>query len=92
MNDTKTPILLVETINWTSVAKWQANQLSSLQSFSLWQKDWESLNHNKFMTHYSADYFSNGRDYKSNNYNFISDKELYWKKDSDAYWRIIFES
>lgn len=32
------------------------------------------------------------QDYKSNNYNSVSEKELYWIKDEDAVWRIVFES
>ncbi len=32
------------------------------------------------------------QDYKSNNYNSITEKELYWTKDDDGEWRILFES
>ncbi len=131
-----TPILLVKNISWISSEQWQANQLDMLQHFSMWQKDWESLNHDKFMSHYSPDYFVDGRnfkqvsghkkwvnrkktfvrmeysnlnifkypgeenlrllqftqDYQSNNYNSVSEKELYWIKDADGVWRIVFES
>ncbi len=132
----KTPVLLVKSINWISQEEWQQAQLKTLQTFSLWQQDWESLNHKSYMSHYSADYFVDGRnlkqiaghkkwvnrkkdfvkmefsnlnifqypgeqnlrllefvqDYKSNNFNSVSDKQLYWKKDADGVWRIIFES
>ncbi len=131
-----TPVLLVKNISWISSEQWQKNQLQMLQDFTAWQKDWESLDHDKLMTHYSPNYFVDGRnykqvaghkkwvsrkkeyihmeytnlsiykypgeedlrllkftqDYKSNNYNSVTEKELYWVKDSDGIWRIVFES
>lgn len=134
--ETNTPVLLVEDITWVTTEEWQQEQLKTLQSFSLWQKDWESMNVDKLMSHYSKDYLVDGRnlkqitghkkwvnrkkeyirmeysnlsifqypgeeglrllkftqDYQSNNYNSISEKELYWTKDNDGQWRIVFES
>ncbi len=134
--DISTPVLLVKNISWINTEQWQAQQIKALQNFSLWQKDWESLDHDQLMTHYSLDYLVDGRnykqiaghkkwvnrkkeyihmeysnlsifkypgetnlrllqftqDYKSNNYNSISEKELYWTKDDDEVWRIVFES
>lgn len=134
--ETKTPVLLVKNITWIKTEQWQSQQLKTLQDFSLWQKDWESLDHDQLMTHYSPNYLVDGRnykqiaghkkwvnrkkeyinmeysnlsvfqypgetslrllqftqDYKSNNYNSVTEKELYWIKDNDGEWRIIFES
>jgi murein L,D-transpeptidase YafK len=134
--DLSTPVLLVKSISWINSDQWQANQFNALQNFSVWQRDWESLDHNKLMTHYSSDYLVDGRnlkqiaghkkwvnrkkeyvhmeysnlnifqypgesnlrllqftqDYKSNNYNSVTEKELYWIKDDDGIWRIVFES
>lgn len=131
-----TPVLLVKNISWINTEQWQAQQLKALQNFSLWQKDWESLNHDQLMTHYSPNYLVDGRnlkqiaghkkwvnrkkefvhmeysnlsiykypgetglrllkftqDYKSNNFNSLTEKELYWLKDEDNVWRIVFES
>lgn len=132
----KTPVLLVENIEWIKSEQWQANQREILQTFSQWQQDWQSLNHQNYISHYSTEYFVDGRnlkqmsnhkkwvnrkkefihieysnlnifkypgetnlrlleyeqDYKSNNFNSISQKELFWKKDVDGQWRIVFES
>jgi len=134
--ETHTPVLLVKSISWIDTDQWQAKQIKMLQDFSSWQTDWESLNHDKLMAHYSSDYLVDGRnfkqisghkkwvnrkkeyvhmeysnlsvfkypgekdlrllkftqDYKSNNYNSVSEKELYWLKDKDGTWRIVFES
>lgn len=133
---TNTPVLLVKNISWISTQQWQAKQLETLQMFSVWQQDWESLSHDNLMSHYSKDYLVDGRnfkqisghkkwvsrkkeyiqmeysnlsifqypgednlrllkftqDYKSNNFNSVTEKELYWIKDNDAVWRIVFES
>lgn len=131
-----TPVILTENIEWLDIEQWQDEQRKSLELFSHWQQDWESLSHNKYIGHYSSNYSANDRnfkkmsahkrwvnakkqyikigyselnifkypgeenlklfkyiqDYQSNNYDSITPKELYWSKDFDAQWRIIFES
>lgn len=32
------------------------------------------------------------QNYHSDNYSSLSEKELYWKKESDDQWRIIFDN
>ena len=61
-----TPVIVAEHINWLSQEDWQAQRKQWLQTLSGWIGDWESLDHERYRSHYSQREFqAYGRDFKS---------------------------
>lgn len=62
---TKTPVVITRTINWIDFDTWQSRRLAMLKTLSAWIKDWESLDHDAYLAHYSpAEFLSYGRDFR----------------------------
>jgi len=55
-----TPVLIGENINWLTRSEWQQQQKQYSALVEKWRQDWESLDHQKYIAHYSAE-FSNGK-------------------------------
>lgn len=60
-----TPVLIGENIQWLSLSQWQQHQLAFNQIHQQWEKDWESLNVENYLAHYSARFYSGKQDYVS---------------------------
>jgi murein L,D-transpeptidase YafK len=58
---TTTPVILGEKIEWLSLLQWQQQQEQALQIIASWEQDWESLDKQRYIRHYS-EAFSSGKD------------------------------
>jgi murein L,D-transpeptidase YafK len=56
-----TPVILGEKIEWLSLLSWQQQQVQALNVVANWEKDWESLDKERYIRHYS-EAFSSGKD------------------------------
>ncbi len=54
----KTPVVITEKIDWMTVKKWFKLQQSVLASINKWRDDWQSMNVEKYLSHYSNDFFT----------------------------------
>ncbi len=55
-----TPVLIGENIEWLAIDLWQQYQSKINQLHTQWKTDWESLNVDNYLSHYSAR-FTNGK-------------------------------
>lgn len=62
----KTPVIIVNNLEWLDASKLDKNQLKQTLSSSLdnWLNDWRSQDTNKYLSHYSKDFSSNGMNYQ----------------------------
>ncbi|MBT7543435.1 MAG: L,D-transpeptidase [Gammaproteobacteria bacterium] len=131
----KTPVLLVENVNWIKRNKWHQNKEEANNFIKEWEKSWESLDPHSFIAQHSINFNSKTHDfekrvahilriignktfikiniknlnlffypeqrnliyadfrqfYESNNFKTATNKKLFWKKEKDGKWRIIYE-
>jgi murein L,D-transpeptidase YafK len=60
-----TPVIIAEQVNWISREQWQAQRQQVLQLLSSWIFDWESLDHDRYNSHYSrTELDAYGRNFK----------------------------
>lgn len=59
-----TPIILAAEVKWLKSEVWQTRQGWLLRSLDQWQRDWESLDVEKYLTHYSRNYRTLEEDYE----------------------------
>ncbi|MBS3917235.1 MAG: L,D-transpeptidase family protein [Sulfuritalea sp.] len=48
-----TPVIISNSIEWLSLDDWQAERTSLSRSIEEWRRDWESLDTDKYLNHYS---------------------------------------
>jgi murein L,D-transpeptidase YafK len=61
-----TPVIVAEKVNWISREQWLKQRQQVMQLLSSWIFDWESLDHEKYASHYShTDLDAYGRGYKA---------------------------
>ncbi len=58
-----TPVIISNNIEWLSMDDWQAERESLLQMMDEWRKDWESLDIDRYASHYSGKFQADGLDY-----------------------------
>ncbi len=131
----KTPVILVEKINWIKRNDWHENKNNANKIIETWKNSWESLDPHDFISQHSINFKGKEHDfesrvahilriiknktfiklkvdnlnlfyypenknliysyftqrYESNNFNTTSNKELFWKKEKDGVWRILYE-
>ncbi|MCP3688726.1 MAG: L,D-transpeptidase family protein [Gammaproteobacteria bacterium] len=61
----RTPVVVTEQVNWLSREQWQARRKHWLTNLEGWVGDWESLDHKRYLRHYSkAEFHAGGSDFK----------------------------
>lgn len=62
----KTPVVIVNNLEWLDVGSSNKNQLKQALSSSMdtWLNDWRAQDTNKYLSHYSKDFSSNGMNYQ----------------------------
>jgi murein L,D-transpeptidase YafK len=61
-----TPVIVAERINWISREQWMAQRQQVMQLLSGWIFDWESLDHERYSSHYSrTELDAYGRNFKA---------------------------
>jgi murein L,D-transpeptidase YafK len=58
----RTPVVIGQAIEWRDASQWQAQRESFLASFTRWRADWESMDINRYFSHYASDYRAETRD------------------------------
>lgn len=56
----KTPVIITEQANWLDRATWQRQHSEIMAALEQWRQDWESLDADKYLSHYSDDFWSKG--------------------------------
>ncbi len=60
-----TPVVIVENIDWLSKDEWWRERNRLLSDLERWRQDWESLDVDRYLSHYSDDFWSKGYNLKS---------------------------
>ena len=60
-----TPVVIAEQLDWVDSDAWQKQQKNLLSVIEQWRQDWESLDVNRYLSHYANDFWSRG-------YNFVT--------------------
>ncbi len=60
-----TPVVIVDQVEWVNTAEWQQQRKELLQAVESWRQDWESMNVDKYLSHYASDFWSASHDIKS---------------------------
>jgi murein L,D-transpeptidase YafK len=57
-----TPVIISERVEWLSVEEWNTERTSFLLALDKWRGDWESLDTDRYLDHYSPSFAANGQD------------------------------
>ena len=60
-----TPIVIASSVKWQSPDEWLATRAILAESLSGWKRDWESLNMEKYLAHYSQKFDADGKGFGS---------------------------
>lgn len=60
-----TPVVITDKVEWVDHASWKKEQQTILQAVESWRSDWESMNVNKYLSHYGQDFWSSTHNLKS---------------------------
>ena len=58
----RTPVVIGAGIEWVSPERWQESRREFLAAFDQWRADWESLDTDRYLSHYSSRFRSDGKD------------------------------
>ena len=56
-----TPIVIASSVKWQSPEEWLATRATISNSLSDWKRDWESLDMDKYLAHYSQKFDADGK-------------------------------
>jgi murein L,D-transpeptidase YafK len=59
----RTPVVIGQAVEWREPARWDAERDNFLGAFYKWKSDWESLDANRYLSHYSRNFRSESRDF-----------------------------
>jgi murein L,D-transpeptidase YafK len=57
-----TPIVIASSVKWQLPEAWLATRDTLANSLSTWKRDWESLDMEKYLAHYSKKFDADGKD------------------------------
>jgi len=57
-----TPVIISEGVEWLSVKEWNTERTSFLRAIDKWRGDWESLDTDRYLDHYSPSFAASGQD------------------------------
>ncbi len=60
-----TPVVITDKVEWIDYATWKKEREIILQTVEDWRVDWESMNVNKYLSHYSESFWSASHNLKS---------------------------
>lgn len=60
----KTPVIIANNLKWLDVDASSKEKLALKETIDRWLSDWKSQDTDKYLSHYSRDFSSNGIDYK----------------------------
>jgi murein L,D-transpeptidase YafK len=56
-------VVIGQGIEWRDPKQWEEEREAFLAAFGRWKTDWESLDANRYLSHYSSDFRSESRDF-----------------------------
>ena len=59
----RTPVVIGQAVEWRAPGQWEAEREAFLAAFGKWKTDWESLDANRYLSHYSRNFRSERRDF-----------------------------
>lgn len=59
----RTPVVIGQTVQWLDAKRWREDRDSFMAAFQHWRADWESLDANRYFSHYSSQFRSDTRDF-----------------------------
>ena len=65
IDEGKTPVIITNSINWVTKQNWESRSTNYNLFVEKWRQDWESLDVNLYLRHYSKEYMGLGKDYNS---------------------------
>jgi murein L,D-transpeptidase YafK len=65
IDEGKTPVIITNSINWVTKQNWESRSTNYNLFVEKWRQDWESLDVNLYLRHYSKEYMGLGKDYSS---------------------------
>ncbi len=60
-----TPVVITDKVEWIDPVTWKKERETILQAVEDWRVDWESMNVNKYLSHYSESFWSASHNLKS---------------------------
>lgn len=60
-----TPVVITDKVEWVDHVTWKKEQQTILQAVESWRSDWESMNVNKYLSHYGQEFWSSSHNLKS---------------------------
>lgn len=60
-----TPVVITDNVEWIEHLRWQEERNTILQTVENWRVDWESMDMNKYLSHYDAEFWSSSNNFKS---------------------------
>lgn len=60
-----TPVVIADKVEWIDLASWKKEREEIIQAVEDWRVDWESMNVNKYLSHYGKDFWSSSHNLKS---------------------------
>ncbi len=54
----RTPVIIASSLDWVPVEQWRAARAEVLAALEAWRRDWESLDVERYLSHYDADFWS----------------------------------
>ena len=64
IDPTQTPVVLANRVDWLDTVSWQAHRKQLLLMIEQWQSDWQSLDVERYLEHYSEEYQDAKLDYQ----------------------------
>lgn len=61
---TNLPVILAERVVWIEAEAWRRRQRELLDAIGRWQGDWQSLDTDRYLSHYSSDYRDREENYR----------------------------
>ena len=59
----RTPVVITADVEWASPDRWDATRKEFLATFEQWRTDWESLDTDRYLSHYAATFRSEAKDF-----------------------------
>lgn len=59
----ETPVVITEQATWVGQDEWQNRRAEVLAALDQWRRDWESMDTEKYLRHYAADFWAKGHTY-----------------------------
>jgi murein L,D-transpeptidase YafK len=60
-----TPVVITDRVEWMQNSEWEDERDDFRKSFNRWKKDWEGLDVEKYLAHYSPNFSSDGKKFKT---------------------------